>query len=86
MKPERCVAPPSGRSASPPPDGSASRLNSLKPAAAGIARQVSPHDSAGKRHRLSVMGPKTYRFLEITMWIAASIAMAVAVFAYLKRP
>jgi hypothetical protein len=31
------------------------------------------------------MGPNTYRALEITMWIAAGIAMALAVFGYLRR-
>jgi hypothetical protein len=31
------------------------------------------------------MGPKTYRALEIAMWIGASIAMLLAVYGYLKR-
>lgn len=31
------------------------------------------------------MPPGVYRYVEITMWIAAGLAMAVAVFAYLTR-
>ncbi len=31
------------------------------------------------------MGPKTYRALEIAMWIGASFALVLAAYGYLKR-
>jgi hypothetical protein len=31
------------------------------------------------------MGPRTYRALEIMMWIAAGFAMALAVLGYMRR-